>query len=539
MNAINTKASEAEEINLKRLLAALRRRWSFILAGIALGGLVAAITTARTKETWEGNFEIVLNPKSQGNGLAGAMGSNPVLANLAALGKGGGKEAELETEVKILQSPSVLRPVFDKVRAQKAARGQNVDGYTFRSWTNKLSIKLEKGTSVLSISYRDTNKAEILPVLFSLSDVYQKYSISERNESLKNAIKFTEDQASIYRKRSDASFRELNSFGLTYGISSSTTSGGGASGIDVSKLLGSTASKGSAVSLSGSNTSSAKTNGSDPLAQLAQLNQELIRKQQIFTNNDPTIIALKKERDALRRYIESSAFGSIAYPGKQSLSKEQAQNILLRHQELDRKASRDQSTLDSMESALLSLQLEQARASTPWQLISTPTLLERPVAPRPVRTLAIGLTSGLLLGCAAALSADQRSGRIFNKEQFKELLPVQLLLELPSDQAQTWNDSLRLLGLNSAQGGSLAILPLGEVQQPLVNRVRDLLMQTRNTNIKICRSTFEATSFDKLLLLAAPGSIEESHLNRLIQEFELQQTPIIGWIWLDQKPFNE
>ena len=532
MNTTNVQASEAEELNSKRLVAALRRRWVFILAGMALGGLAAAWTTSRTKPVWEGSFEIVLDSTAQGNSLSSALSSNPVLSNLAGLSASGSK-GEIETNVKILESSSVLRPVFDEVLARKAAQGEDIAGISLKSWSRNLTTRLEKGTWVLNVSYRDTNKRLIIPVLRSLSDAYQNYSIRERNESIKNALDYAAKQARIYRERSDASFRALNSFGLTYGIAPKSAGGSGGSGINVSKLLSSSKNSDTALDLSGNSGSSSTPIGTNPLAQLAQLNQELIRREQTFTSKDHSVISLKRERDALRRYIETSAFGSIAYPGKQAISKEKAQSILLRHQELERKANRDQSTLDSMESALLSLQLEQARAGTPWQLISTPTLLQRPVEPRPARNLGIGLISGLLLGCAAALIADRRSGLVFDKEQFKELLPTQLLLELPSDQAHTWNDGLRLLGLGNIQGGSLAILPVGEVQRTQMNRIRDILKQTCNTNIEICPSTFEATKFDKLLLLAAPGSIEKSHLDRLVQQLGLQRTPMIGWIWLN------
>ena len=531
MSATHAQAAEAEELYLKQLLAALGRRWPFILAGMALGGLAAAWTTSRTKPTWKGSFEIVVAPKSEAGGLSGALGSNPMLANLAGLSRKGGKGSELETEVKILESPSVLRPVFEQVRAQKNALGEDMAGYSFKIWASNLTIALEKGTTVLSISYSDTNRSLILPVLRSLSDAYQAYSKRERSESLDIAIQYAEKQSKLYRQKADASFRQLNSFGLTYGIASTDVVGGGG-GFDASSLLKSVSS-GPAIAIQAPVGGTA-SNG-NPLAQLAQLNQELIRLQQTFTKNDPNIIALTKERDALRRYIETSAVGAIAYPGKQALSKEQAQSILLRHKELERIANRDQTTLDSMDNALLSLRLEQARSTKPWQLISTPTLLERPVAPRPARNLAIGLASGMIIGCSAALIADQRSGRIYNKEQFKELLPTQLLLELQSDDVHTWNDGLRLLGLGNAQGGSLAILPLGEVQRSQTNRIRDILKQTCNTKIEICRTTLEASEFDQQLLLAAPGSIKKSHLDRLIQELSLQRTPILGWIWLDSK----
>lgn len=533
MSTTHAQSPEAEELNLKQLLAALRRRWPFIPAGIAVGALAAVITTSLTKPTWEGSFEIVLASQDQGGGLSNAISSNPMLTNL--LGRVGsvGKGSELKTSVKILQSTSVLRPVFDEVRAQKAALGEDTDDYSFSLWAKGLSVQLEKGTAVLSISYRDTDKSLILPVLRDISEAYQNYSIRERNESLTKGLQFAEQQTRIYRDRSEASNRALNSFALTYGITSDPGTIGGGSAVDLSKFLnsGSISNSGPALNIKGT-TSRLQSQG-DPLHQLSLINQELIRLEQTFTDNDPSVIQLKRDRDALRRYIETSSLGKIAYPGREKLSRQQAQNILLRYQTLERTASRDQSTLETMEGALLSLQLEQARSSTPWKLISTPTLLERPVAPRPLRNLLIWLASGLFLGCAAGLVADQRSGKIFDKEQLKKLLPVQLLLELPANQAQSWNDSLRLLGRSSAKGGSLAILPLGEVEPTQMNRIRDILKQACNSNIEICHSTFEATNFDKLLLVAAPGSIDKPHLDPLIREFNLQQTPIIGWIWLE------
>lgn len=528
MSTTNVQAQEAEDINLKELVATIRRQWSFVLAGLALGGFAAALTTSRIKPTWEGSFEIVLAPKGQSTGSTN-VGSSNILANLAGLSGISRQGSELATEVKILESASVLRPVFEEVRALKAAQGEDITGYNFNSWKRKLTIALEKGTSVLSISYRDSDQNLIIPALNSLSSAYQKYSIHERIDSLEKAVKYAQEQSHIYRERSDASFRALNSFGLTYGIASNSNTGGG--GLDISKLLGRQNSNATSLSLDGVGRSSIKPNGSDPLAQLAQLNQELIRLEKTFTANDPAVIALKRERNALQRYIETSAFGSIAYPGKEVITKKQAQSILIRHQELERKANRDQSILNSMEAALLSLQLEKARGSTPWQLISTPTLLEWPIEPRPYRNLAIGIASGIILGCASGVIAEKRSGKVFNKEQLEELLQSQPLLELRSDQSNTWNDGLQLLGLNNTQDGNIAILPLGEVERSQMNRARDILKQTSKNNVEIFQSTLEATRFDKLLLMAAPGSIAKPQLNRLIQELDLQRAPIIGWIW--------
>ena len=66
------------------------------------------------------------------------------------------------------------------------------------------------------------------------------------------------------------------------------------------------------------------------------------------------MLALIRERDALRRYIEVTAGGSLTLPGQQPTSKEQAQELILQFKELDRTARRDTATLDELESTLLS-----------------------------------------------------------------------------------------------------------------------------------------------------------------------------------------
>ena len=103
-----------------------------------------------------------------------------------------------------------------------------------------------------------------------------------------------------------------------------------------------------------------------------------------------------------------------------------------RHRELTQQALRDEATLVTLQNQLRQFELEQARSITPWELISTPTLLDGPVWPRPVRTLGLGLLAGLFLGSGGALVSDRRSGRIFNCDELSRDLPGPLLERLPA-----------------------------------------------------------------------------------------------------------
>ena len=69
-----------------------------------------------------------------------------------------------------------------------------------------------------------------------------------------------------------------------------------------------------------------------------------------------------------------------------------------------------------MESSLLSLQIQKAQERQPWELISTPTLLDKPVAPRKTRTIALGLLAGLVVGSGTALVRDRSSGLVYSEE---------------------------------------------------------------------------------------------------------------------------
>ena len=121
-------------------------------------------------------------------------------------------------------------------------------------------------------------------------------------------------------------------------------------------------------------------------------------------------------------------------------------------------------TLNTLESSLLSLQLEEARQTDPWELISTPTLLDAPVAPRKKRLVSLGFLGGLILGCGAALFLDRRSGLVFSEKELKSLLPCPLLKHLPSKSQETWADAAELL----LQGHIwiavvLSLIPLGNL----------------------------------------------------------------------------
>ena len=102
---------------------------------------------------------------------------------------------------------------------------------------------------------------------------------------------------------------------------------------------------------------------------------------------------LKPNDDAIRR-LQRQSKNLISYINRQTIGLLEGQLITAESQlsSLNRPVPwflstgnwsaqlRDEKTLAELENQLQTLQLEQARQTDPWELISTPTLLDTPVA---------------------------------------------------------------------------------------------------------------------------------------------------------------
>ena len=182
-HAINPTSDD--EIDLRQVAGALGRRWPWIAGGGALGLVVTGLSLLTAKPVYQGEFQIVLSGEKAG-GAASLLSQNPGLAALAGLGGSGGGDS-IATEVQILNSPSVLRPVFDAVKARKPPEVAKV--MRFQDWAKSaITAEEEKGTSVLNVEFRDTNEQLVLPITRMISQAYQSYSNRGRARELVNMI---------------------------------------------------------------------------------------------------------------------------------------------------------------------------------------------------------------------------------------------------------------------------------------------------------------------------------------------------------------
>ena len=480
-----------DEIDLGQLAASLRRRWRLIAQVAVTTLLLSAVITLRQKPVWEGEFQIVLaDPeKKQGGGAAQLLAQNPALASLIATG-GGGKDS-LETEVKILKSPSVLKPVFDFVKTSKQRAGRNVDRLRYADWLKAgLEIKLEKGTSVLNLSYRDTDKPLVLPVIDRISKAYQDYSGRDRERGLVRGVAYLDQQIEVYRRRAVASLRAAQRFAIEQDLTALNGEGKGDDEVVNSLNI-------EAVRVQAANEirnineqlKQLRSLGSDPNSVMFQgllipelsaqglpqrlnvIDNQLAFLRSKFTEREDSIRTLKEERSLLIGLLKTKAFGFL--DAKRSAAQarlaaaDRPKGVLIRYRELLRVAARDEATLNKLEDERRVLALEQARKPDPWQLISTPTLLDKPVSPSKGRNLALGLLAGLVLGSGAALVAERRSGRVFATDELQAALPGPMLARLDPAAPESWAATMALLASGPLAGSStVALIPVASQGEP-------------------------------------------------------------------------
>ena len=118
LSVLRNQSQNDDDIDLRQVFGALSRRWTWLAKGSAIGLLLSGLHLLVTKPVYQGEFQIVISRETPQSGAAALISQNPGLAALAGLGGAAGDDS-IATEVEILNSPSVLKPVFDAVKAQK------------------------------------------------------------------------------------------------------------------------------------------------------------------------------------------------------------------------------------------------------------------------------------------------------------------------------------------------------------------------------------------------------------------------------------
>jgi polysaccharide biosynthesis transport protein len=480
---VSNKVAEADDgdsIDLRQLVSMVKHRLRLICAVVAGVTATTVIITLNQEAKYQGSFKLLVEPvaKEQEDPLAALQ---PDLGGL-----------DYETQIEVLRSPRVLKPIIKDLAAKYAEINYEELIQPKRS---PLEIEQLDETKILEVTFTDPDPNKIQFVLDKLATAYLSYSLDDKRAKAKQGIDFVESQLPEVTGRVDELQDKLQAFRQQYNlldpekqaqILAQQRVNFELKYFDTQTKLKETRSLYSLLqkqlNLNPQQALAASYLSESPryqnlLNELQKVELDLARESARFSAENPVIQNLEEKRTSLLTLLQQEASGVLGQnlansvdnssnlTSPSSLRLELNQNyieaaneieilelkkrvlegeiakldnftkqmpvIARQYTDLNRQLIVATESLNRFLTAKEELQLQVAQQALPWQTISAPTVLIDPVSPRIPQNIALGLLSGLMLGFAAALLAERLDPVFHSPEELKESINLPVLGLIP------------------------------------------------------------------------------------------------------------
>ena len=501
--------SDYGEIDFKKLLSFTFRNKLFLILITFISSLIPILKTALQERIYIGEFQIVVSQKEDRR--IGGINSNLI----AAFSK---DTTNTKTQAFILNSPSVLKPVFDKLE-QEESKIFKEDEISYFKWKKALKINFEPGTKVLTIQYKNKDERLILKTLNLISDQYKSYSTLNEKKKLEKTLNFYKTQQKTYKETTEKSLKNLNEFTIANGL-------GDIDGfVDIGQNVYST--------------DPIFKNSTSSSLNLNSINNDLNQKSNNASQRYANQFALLQKYEA--NYLDLS---SKLKPESQLLkglelkilnlrsSLKRPNEILIKFRELDKSHKRNDSLLRGIEENLEITKLEIARQKDPWELISLPTIRDDLILPDKKRIYVISLFASFIFAIFLTYLKEKKSGIIFESDYLKENVKTNYLKTIYSD-STFLNKKIFINYLNSIDKSSnksnknnLCLIEFNEIK--LKNEILP-------DGIKVIKFTNEIdwNENENYAFIFCNGAITKKQIVLINRVIDAYDEKIIGWFLLD------
>ena len=523
-------ANEVKEdlIFFKDIFFVINKNRIPILFFTILTGFLGAFYVNFKKPTWGGEFQIVLRDENnQVNQTLNSVRGAEILKNIAGIETNNGN---IKTEVEILTSQSILRPIY-KNDVRKSSKALEKPYVSYKKWLKSLSVELKKGTNVLDISYKSKDKNTVLPILNKISKTYQDYSGESRKIGLLKASSYLNEQIKVMTFNSKSSMDKLQTFSIKNNI-------GSFDGLPNPNNLESKF-DGAINKIENDNKTSS---GSSDLSQDPSFN----KGSQTFKQNRYKAQFLKLE-ELETNLRELSAFYKPSSQRIKSLKLRIEQlkttisrpkDILVEYRELYRTAMRNEKLLSNLEDELSTLNLLKAKQKDPWKLISTPTLIDEPVAPNKLSFYFLSIIFGFSSSSLFFFYKNYRNGYILSSYRLIDLLSFPLLKTFSTDTKILWKNDIELIRkniLNNINDSSLGIIPICNLSSDNYSYFYEIFNKNlEKQKISVSKNLNELENCDKVLLIILQNESKYNEIYSLVESLKLSKINVVGWIFLEQ-----
>ncbi len=479
--------ADGDSIDLRHLASIIKHRLRLISAVILGVTTTTAILTFTQEPKYEGSFQLLVEPVSEDQDSP--LGDNPLSIlqqNLDGL--------DYDSQIEVLRSPRVLKPIIKSLTSKYPEIEYDK---LIKPKKSPLKIEQLDETKILEVSYVDPDPKKIKFVLDNLAEAYLKYSLEEKRAKVQQGIDFVEQQLPEVRGRVDRLQGEVQRFRQLHNLLDPEQQAKILAGqqVDFEQKLFDTQAKTKEtkslyillqkqLGLEPQQALAASYLSESPryqslLDELQKVEVELATESTRFSAKNPTVQALEEKRENLTNLLQEEASGVLGKnpsnsventpnnTSPSSLRLELNQQYIQAANELEILKIREQAlkgglakinkytkqmpviarqytdlmrqlkvateSLTRFLTAQEELQLQGAQQALPWQTISQPALLEKPISPNPARNLILGLFSGVLLGIGAALLAERLDPVFHSAEELKESINLPLLGQIPTE----------------------------------------------------------------------------------------------------------
>ena len=571
-NQIEYEKIDSDNFDLRILIRSFFLNKKLIAIITFLSMAISLIYASTKEKIYKGSFQIVLknDSNSSNNSFSSELLNNALGSRIGNFVRSQTAQ-DINTQVEILKSPSVLMPIFEYAKAEKLNAKKDISKYRFDKWLKKsLGIELIDGTTVLKIEYFDNNKELIFNSLNKISTAYQQYSDKDRITGLESGIKYIENQIEIYKQKSQNSFSEfqkfatennMNSFFISENFSEEDVSSfiDSQSGIQQDSLL---RKRINTLELYIARLENIKNNTLDfelaksiaeimsenteillkrnDLVSISTVSESLLNAKTNLTENDPSIIDLQLQLDFMKADFVKTIIAELKSLKTRSeidlQSNLKSDSQYTKYKELARKSIRDDLTLQNLEQQKQILSLEQAKSSKPWELITEPTLFDKPIGLAKRLILLNGLLIGLVLSALTIYLKDRIKDYVYSYKELTKDINIGFKLNIQTQKQEKFKETIKILSLKLSQKekiNNLGLFIVGDIPKEYINKIVENLNLENQFKIVIAKDLLEIQKFNTNLIVLSPGAITRTELKNLKQNINVQGISFLGALIID------
>ena len=493
-------SNKNDEIDLNNIFKSIKRNTKQLVIFSSTSTIIIFSYLLTLPPIWRGNFNILVKSKNSTE-LNNSQLFPGTILNFNPI------DNSNETQKLILQSPLVLKPVFEYVVDYKKNKNEFSNSFTFKSWVKTLVVDFEKNSNVLNITHDNSDKELLFNTLNLISKNYKEYSKKDQIQNILNTRKYLESQRKIMSEKSALSQSKFNKFAVENRL-------GNFDGLILDKDF----SQNSNTEFSQTEKDQIDKNfGSRFQNQFTLLNQleaEFTNLSKYLKPNSKTLEKLSKEIEYLKKSLE------------------RPNEIFLKYKELSNEALRDENLLSDIENNLELAKLEQIKTPNPWQLISTPTIYREPISLSKKKKIILALTLSIFLGSLFVILREKITGFLFNKSEIESKLNTQYLQTINKKEDDL---SVRLIlnylnnNFSSTSDNLLGIInyksksDLSYLKAKLSKYPNILILDFLDKRID---------TIEKLIIINEEGKLNNNDINSLNKFISIYKNKLIGWLFL-------